>query len=408
MSLEQNNFDAVTVADLEALIESGAPEGRTLEYKSGQYTWDVEPRERSRSEFAKDVSAMANTVGGHLIIGMRTADGAASKLVGMAGLDADAEIRRMDEILQGGVQPRLYGVRIRNLRLADGNQVLLLRIPRSANAPHRVAVNQANRFYLRNSAGCYEASVEDLKMLFSAGSDFQDRFQNLVDRRLEAVANMRVNVNLLPHQGFAVLHIVPLNAFSKGGVLDPEALAQLHNQFRPLGAANWASRVNFDGRVFYREGPVCHGYTQVYRNGTVEAVKAGLVSPMDAAGARRLNGTTIIEDLVFGIRSYFSALRQIGVDPPFLAQITLLDVGGATLVLRVAGRLDGYRDDGAPQPLHPQSLMLPWFEVADYVDDAGYDALVRPAMDALANAGGLPRCPYYNADGQFVRPPAER
>lgn len=407
MSLEQSNFDRVEVQDLQGLIDLHIAEGRSLEFKGAQYRW-AEQRDQARAEFAKDVSAMANTAGGHLIIGMRSEEGAASELVGMADLDSDAEILRMEGILQAGVQPRIYGVRMRGLRLADGRQALVLRIPRSFNAPHQVIVNGVNKFYLRNSAGCYEASVEDLRMLFTATSDFQERFHAFVESRLEAVREGSVNVNMARGQSFIAMHIVPLSAFSTSAALDPDALEQLHDIFRPLAARDWGSRVNFDGRIFFREGPDCAGYTQVYRNGIVEAVKARIVMPADGHGGARVHGNDVIEDIVYALRRYMVGLRQLDVNPPLLVQVTLVGVGGATLLLPdlPPGRL--VRDQRAPQPMHPPTLRLPWFEVTDYLDNPGYDRLLRRPMDAFVNAAGVDRCKYFDAQDRFIMPPSDR
>jgi len=66
------------------------------------------------------VTAFANTAGGHLVIGIEEADGVAAALRGITSSPADDEIRRLESILENGVEPRLVGVRIRPVPLSAG------------------------------------------------------------------------------------------------------------------------------------------------------------------------------------------------------------------------------------------------------------------------------------------------
>ena len=48
---------------------------------------------------------------------------------GLAGIDADAEIRRLDSIVRDGVDPRIPVVRIRAIVGFAGGPVLIFQIP---------------------------------------------------------------------------------------------------------------------------------------------------------------------------------------------------------------------------------------------------------------------------------------
>ncbi len=69
--LHGKNFDQISEADLAELIAAGAPESLVLEFKQETYGLDGE----GKREFLKDVSAFANSAGGHLVIGMKVDDG---------------------------------------------------------------------------------------------------------------------------------------------------------------------------------------------------------------------------------------------------------------------------------------------------------------------------------------------
>jgi hypothetical protein len=240
--------------------------------------------------------------------------------------------------------------------------------------------------------------------MFTATSGFQDRFQGFVDDRLRAIAENRGHMALEPHAGHALLHIVPLDSFTRSGGIEPSAVAASHS-FGPMAIREYQGRINFHGYINFRGGPACYGYTQVYRNGIVESVTAGIVRPADGDGPSRVYGNSLIEDLVVATRRLLDGLQALGINPPFLIQITLMGVGKSELLLPdvPAGRI--VRDDRAPQPLNPPTLRLPWVEIPDFMDHEGYDRALRDAMDAFVNAAGEARCKYFDANGRFTIQP---
>jgi predicted HTH transcriptional regulator len=166
ISLEQ-----ITEQHLNTLIENRVPESRDLEFKRDQIGRD----DAAKKEFLKDVSALANTAGGDLIIGMGEVDGVAASLHGIMAVPADDEMRRLEAILQDGLEPRLIGTRIQAVLLTGGGYVLVIRIQASWNAPHRVIYQRSNRFYGRNAAGTYEFGVEQLRAAFLVAPETERR-----------------------------------------------------------------------------------------------------------------------------------------------------------------------------------------------------------------------------------------
>jgi hypothetical protein len=66
---------------------------------------------------------------------------------------------------------------MRAVRLGRGGTALVIRIPKSRNPPHRVRTLNTNRFYVRNSGGAHEASVEELRALFTLAADARMRIE---------------------------------------------------------------------------------------------------------------------------------------------------------------------------------------------------------------------------------------
>jgi predicted HTH transcriptional regulator len=163
MSIGRVNFDDISEADLDALIQASVPEGLAIEYKRDPYG----NSDADKKETLKDITSFANSAGGHLILGMEERNGVATGLTGLPDVDPDALINRLESLVRDGVEPRIVGVRIRAVSLSGGGAALVIRIPKSWNPPHRVSAARSNRFYVRNSGGAHEASVEELRVLFT-------------------------------------------------------------------------------------------------------------------------------------------------------------------------------------------------------------------------------------------------
>ena len=167
-------FDQIDQNSLQALIDSSVRESVHIDFKRQSYGTD----DASKKELLKDVSAFANTLGGHILIGMDEDSGAASAITPLSG-NVDQELRRLESIVKTGIEPAIIGLRMRRVE-ANGGDIIAIHIPRSPNPPHRVIVTRSNRFYMRNSAGCFEPSVEELRSLFGAQHHRKNRPTSLL------------------------------------------------------------------------------------------------------------------------------------------------------------------------------------------------------------------------------------
>ena len=390
MPITRTNFDDVDEADLVELLEVGVPEGLMIEYKRDVYgNSDAE-----KNEALKDISSFANSSGGHLIIGIAEADGVPTELGGLPGIDLDAEILRLENLLRDGIEPRIVGVRIRRISLATGESALILRIPRSWNPPHRVTARNVNRFYVRHSAGVHETSIEELRHLFLASADIEDRIRAFRADRLQRVAANQGGVPIA-NEGRLILHIVPFAAFSGGPTVAPQDAYNLRRYFEPIGSAASTPQYNFEGFINIRGGDECHGYTQVFRNGTIEGTKSSVL--------RERNGTRLIPSGSFGdsiitaLTAYTNGLRELGIPAPFVVLLTLTGVEGAVL-----GLDDRYLLEDA-EPIPCDELRLPEISIQEFGTVADCQTAMRPAFDALWNAIGFPQCTLYDDNGLWAR-----
>lgn len=122
-------IDSITENDLQTLIDNKVPETKTIEYKESL----PKNSDSDKKEFLADVSSFANASGGHLIFGIRESSGLPSELCGMEITNADAEIRRLENIIRDGLEPRISGLQTRAVPLQNGRTAIMIWIPKSGH-----------------------------------------------------------------------------------------------------------------------------------------------------------------------------------------------------------------------------------------------------------------------------------
>ena len=385
------NFDEIDISIIEALIEAGAPESVHLDFKMQSYGRS----DADKKELLKDVSSFANCLGGHLVIGIEEHEGSATKLSPITGVDVDAELQRLESIVRTGVEPAIVGLRMKRIDHQRGS-IIVMQIPRSHNPPHRVILKNSNRYYSRNSAGTYELSIEELRMLFGERRSTEERARAFVNERfLKIQANDGV-IPLPADESVFVMHLVPLPDFASGRRIEISSLHEVGSSFCPIGAMGWSKRVNLEGYCVYRGGNPCHGYTQIFRDGSVEATSASLIKPHN--GARYIPSLSLIEKLLPTLNSYIRACRKLDVSPPFLLQMSFVGTNGVKLGV---WHRQLYEDELVAYKRNV--LHLPSSIVTDYREIGGYDDVLAEQMHFLWNAFNFESCPHFDENGKLVK-----
>lgn len=390
MSLGNLNFDDIAVNDLNELINVGVPEGLNIDYKRDLYG----NSDNDKKEILKDISSFANSFGGHLIIGIEEANGIPIQIPGLQNINPDNEILRIVNITRDGIEPRITGLRIKAIQLESGNYVLVIRIPRSWNPPHQVSARNINKFYVRNSGGTHEVSVEELRALFNLSASVYDRIHSFRRERLSILSAdegpMRIG-----HEGRLVLHIVPFSAFGHSQSLNIIEIDNQYLSFSPISSTAMNHQFNFDGVINYRSGEICGGYTQIFRNGIIEATKADILR--DHNGQKNIPSLSFDQWIFEVLPKYLNGLRTLGVPPPLVVMISLQEIAGA--LLGIGG--DIY-DFSSPAPFRNSELLLPEIMIEDYGTAEDYQRAMRPAFDALWNSAGYAASQYFNDDNLWV------
>jgi hypothetical protein len=223
----QKAFDSITNDDIDALVADEVREGRTLDYK------EKSPgnADKDKKEFLADVSSFANASGGDMIFGVvekRDGEGKATGLPqaapGLAGVNADMEIRRLDSMVRDGIKPRIPGVQIRVVEgFADG-PVLVMRTPRNFAAQHVVTFQDHSRFYSRISGGKYPLDVGEIRTAFAYSETLPERVRRFREERLGRVVAAETRAG--PKDGpKVVLHLLPLRSLDPAFQIDLAAVA---------------------------------------------------------------------------------------------------------------------------------------------------------------------------------------
>jgi predicted HTH transcriptional regulator len=192
MSLFSRNLDSLTEKDLSSLIRNSVREGRSIEYKE-----DLPGNsDDDRREFLSDVSSFANAGGGDLIYGIKEKrdsqaipTGEPETIIPLS-VNVDATSLRLHEMAQGGIDPRIPGLRVRAVPIQAGGSTVIVRVPKSMAGLHMVTYKNLARFYARNSSGKYQLDAHEIRAGFVAAETGHQRLSSF---RLERVAKISAN-----------------------------------------------------------------------------------------------------------------------------------------------------------------------------------------------------------------------
>lgn len=378
------NLEELTRADIEGLVANSVREGKTLDFKRG----GVGNRDEDKREFLADITAFANTIGGDLIFGVDEAQGVATETAGIQIADSDEEIRRLDQVIRSGLDPRLPGIEFKWIAISPDRGFLVIRVARSWAAPHRV-VFRDSKFYARSSAGKYPMDVAELRSAFLASEEVPERIRRFRRDRCTAI---EVGDGAMPTASGPqlVVHLLPISAFTASS-----PLARVRaERFGPMGVSGFNMSHCLEGEVTHtsngdRSGAV-GAYTLTFRDGRIEAVAS--IQPDDSNKQIHLGW---IESLVLGrISEFYGELRNLGLEPPFVFMASLTGVRGFSAH-------QGNRWSMRPSlPIRRDALFLPDILISE--DPTTWALTLKPTFDLLWNAFGVQGSPHYDAAGNYA------
>lgn len=379
-------FELIDASDIDLLI-GNVQEGRSIEYKR-----DLPGgTDADRKEFLADVSSFANTVGGDVVFGLDEVGGFPSAIVGVSAPDMDAELRKLDSVIESGIDPRIRHS-TKAVRCSNGATAIVIRVDRSWVGPHRVTLKGHDKFYARNSAGKYPLDVDELRQAFLQSETAIERLRVFRAERVIEIGRDQTPVELAAGAKL-VLHLVPHDAVSSSRLIDIVRYVNSPNLLPPMGRQGWGHRITLEGLLTYTTGAGAPYYTHLYRTGIIEAVNAYVLN-RQYDGRWIVPSTAFEEEVIGAVGKYLKILKDLGTMPPVYVFLSLLGVRG-----RWMGGSASFGDAG--YAIDRDLIQLPETVVTDLAQSP--DLLMRGQIDAVWNACGFVGSPNFDDDGRWHR-----
>lgn len=374
---------------MEELVSGRAAESQHLEFKS------ILPgrSDKDRHEFLKDIAAIANADGGTIIFGISEQKGVAHALSPLAIEDKDLEDRRLLQMLDSGIEPRLAAVSTKWID-SDSGIFLVLDVEKSYSGPHRFSVNGQSKFVVRNNTHVTEMSYLQLASSFKeTGSkmDLLDQQWNKWCMDGETGRTYRP----IAEGPFLVCGFVPLISSERVPVAD---LNLAYSNYAQMIGSRWggaSSRFSYDGLAIF------HGYSEPVLGALAIVSRFGSIISYEEMGHTYEGQDIVPPDTVGKI-----IMERIGKCIDFAK---ILDIRGPYFLYCSLVRMGGYKFI-TPERFHGYSVIDPPMDRIDFprvwIDDlqaeSNLDEIIRPWMDLLWQTVGFSACPHYSDEGKFV------
>jgi hypothetical protein len=381
----------IAKTDVQSLLDNQTPESRTLDYKRDL---SLNTSEEKR-EFAKDVSALANSDGGFLLYGIEEEGGLPRSVLGTACPDFDALQLRAESVLRDHVQPRIAGVSFGKVEGYSNGAVVVIYVPRSWTGPHMVGTPNQSLFFSRSNSGKFPMDVQQIRSAFIAGTHVAQRIQ---DFRTERIGRILANQGGMPlsNEPKLIVHVHPLS--DAPGVFT--AVAGDDAALPPLSGSgySYSSRFNLDGFLTHPapgNGSLeVYCYSMVFRNGAFERCEPVYVDnkkqPPIAFGIR------LESDISKAVARFVALSRRHGERGPLAILVSLTGMNG----IRIGATNRSVRAWEAHFSVDRNVLALP--ELLWEADTIAPDDL-QPVFDALWQTSGFERSPSFK-DGKWQEP----
>jgi hypothetical protein len=379
------DFENVNIADIERLITNAVPEGRMLEYKRA---FALGP-DKEKKEFLADVSSFANADGGDIIFGLSEVDGIANEIVGITEEDLDSLIQKIDSLIRDSIQPRVTH-KIKSINLSDNKYIILLNIGKSWNSPHRVILGGHDKFYSRNSAGKYSLDTFELRNMFNFSNTLISKINIFKNERLQSILDGNPPIPI-SRKGNVILHFIPFDTI---GSLDIP-VGMLKEKSSILRLLFWDhgynSKYNLNGHFLYssHEETFSYDYTQLFRNGAIEAVDGLLFK----------RNIIPMYDFEKSILLYFQrSLKYLGslnIQPPVYFSISLINVRGYEL----PENNPIYSSVWGKSVIDNDIIKIP--ENIIYNFDVKPESVLQPMFDIIWNACNCEKSNNFDMEGNF-------
>ena len=367
-------------------------ESQTLDFKRQLPTVD----ERGRHEFLKDVCAFANSSGGDLAYGIEEQNGHANRLAPISAIadPIDAIKRRLGQIAESGLEPRVDSLEMHAVPVANGNYALVLRVPASFQRPHRYKLENHTRWVVRVDTHIVDLTYDQIREAFDRTATLTDRARQFRDARLASVLSGTNGRPMQPGPR-CVVHLIPIASVAGKASAD---VRHLYNDYQHFMFRDWggASRsLNLDGLVVHPGGPrEGLAYTQIFRSGTLEAARfGGVLAREDDKEGKAIPSGVVSGFIRDALLKFLEATARWNVNGPAIASAALLDIGDYKFWFQPMNRFTERTSSDRP------NLILPEIWIDQLGALANHDEVIRPLLDTLWQSFDHECCQFYDDQG---------
>lgn len=388
------SIDEIDISDIQVLIENEVPEKRTLDYKQELPKDDKD----GTKAFLADVCSFANTIGGDLIYGVKEKRDEQGKTTGipeeicqLEDINFDEFIKKYEDKIQAGIEPRIQGIRFCKILYAEDKYILIIRVPQSWAAPHRIIYNKMSHFYARRNAGNYQLDVNEIRSAFLASETVTSRIEKFAAGRLDKIRNGNTPVKL-EFDTLIALHVIPLSSFTSSKYMDLEDMRSKKPPF-PIDFSGGDTRYNFDGFLtFNGKQHESDAYVQLFRNGIIESVSSILVTSEE--GEHHIRFSYYEHKIIKALEKYLYFCQKQEFTTPIFVFLSLINVKGCRIVPETDFPFFTRHDF-----VTEQELNLPEVVIRDYNEQP--KDILRPLFDAIWQAGGHEKSGNYYENGDY-------
>jgi len=383
------SFDKIDEQDVINLKTNSVQESKTIEYKK---LLNLSSKE-NKIEFLADISSFSNTNGGDLLVGISEKKGIPDSIDGIEIDNPDKEINKLESIIRDGIEPNIVGIEIKFVKLTNLKRVMIIRIPRSWNLPHRIVYKGYDKFYARNNSGKYPMDVGELRNTFNLSSTLYEEIQRFKTNRVLDITTNE-STNILVDGAKIIMHLLPLSSFSPAKHYNLSDIYQNPGFLKPIYCSARSHRINFDGFISYQSFPnsnKINTYVQLYKNGIIEAVDNGLLR--FHSNIPTISIVLLENEIIKALNNYIEVLKSLSVDYPIMVYISMINVKGYQLYS------EEFRIRGSKE-IENETLYLPEFLLEN--NQISIENLLKNTFDSIWNACGYRGSSHYDKQGNWI------
>ncbi len=166
--------------DIQALVDNKERESSILEYKQ-----EISGTDREKKEISKDISAMANTEGGYLIIGIQEDNSRANAIIGTPKTIGKQPVEAwIENVLITNVRPKIIITpKVITLASISDRVLIVIHIPQSSKRPHMVITDGRNAYYTRHNYQATYADEHEVRSMFLESKNLGDKMETFLNTR---------------------------------------------------------------------------------------------------------------------------------------------------------------------------------------------------------------------------------